>query len=78
MNLYLISRSDKVDWDEYRSAVVVAENADIARRMHPENGQVDYDDNCHTWVSPEAVQVQYLGTSAESERRVVCADNKGS
>lgn len=35
MNLYLVERTDDRGFEEYRSLVVVAENEDDARQMHP-------------------------------------------
>ena len=40
MNLYLICRVGKTDYDEYKGAVVVAPSADVALRMHPEDGSL--------------------------------------
>ena len=38
MNLYLISQNHNNDYDTYDSAVVVAESAESAKRMHPSSG----------------------------------------
>jgi hypothetical protein len=35
MNIYLVSRTDEVDWDEYDSVVVVAETPKEARKIAP-------------------------------------------
>jgi len=35
MNLYLVKRSDHVDFDEYAGMVVAAESEEAARHLHP-------------------------------------------
>lgn len=35
MNLYLLKRTDGVDWDEYAGMVVAAASEDAARKLHP-------------------------------------------
>jgi hypothetical protein len=35
MNIYRISQTENVDYDTWDSAIVVASDADEARRMHP-------------------------------------------
>lgn len=37
MNIYLVSRTDDVDYDEYDSFVVVAENEDDALKLVKDN-----------------------------------------
>ena len=37
MNIYKVYRVDRVEWDEYESAVVVAENKKQARELCPFN-----------------------------------------
>ena len=35
MNIYKVSRTDEIGWDEYSAMVVVAESSQSARQMHP-------------------------------------------
>lgn len=69
MNLYLISRPDPVDYDEFDSAVVAAETAEEAAKIHPCEREcdpwMDYWARS-SWVeSPDLVQVQFLGRAAD-------------
>ena len=52
MNLYLIT-SDLTNYDTYESAVVVAPDADTARRIHPQDGSMrgEPDPRRHTFNS---------------------------
>lgn len=53
LNLYLVSRSDVADWDEYRAFVVAAANSTDAKLTHP-SGDIknwqNIDPFCATWV----------------------------
>lgn len=49
MNIYKVYRTDKVNWDEYDSAVVVAENEAQARELVPFNAS-----------DPETVKVEIV------------------
>lgn len=72
MNLYLVSRTDRVSYDEYDSMVVAAESEDDARLMKP-TGETAHD-SCYAWTyNPEALTVELLGTSLDSTPRVVIA-----
>ena len=74
MNLYLIYQDHNIDYDTYDSAVVVAENAEIAKRMHPSTGELDGRIILPEWVEPEYVKVVYLGKAdIIDERKVICA-----
>jgi len=42
MNIYLVSRTDEVDWDEYISIVVVAESSVEAKRIYPSEHSEQY------------------------------------
>lgn len=69
-NLYLISRPDVADYDEYESAVVVAKSEDDARKIHPGHPRLlNTLDN--SWVSPEKVIVTFLGLAKPRSRRGV-------
>lgn len=78
MKLFLISRTDSVDYDVYDSAVVVAQDAEMARRMNPGHNESDdrvmavFGERC--WVkSIDLVEVKYIGEAAEGITGVVCA-----
>jgi len=78
MNLYLIYQHINHTPNTYIGAVVVAENADIARRMHPRNGELDVkvDDTTHyDWVDTDHVTVAYLGKADIIDKRtVICTE----
>lgn len=69
MNLYLVSRTDRVGYDEYDSMVVAAENEDDARLMKPYNADgYDWQD----WTDhPETLTVELIGTALDNTSRVV-------
>lgn len=76
MNIYLLTRPERLapDWDEWISAVVIAENDDEARKLHPMNLYfVDgvwvgtrsdgstYTMDTKSWIHPSEVIVQKIG-----------------
>lgn len=77
MNLYLIFQHHNRGYNTYDGAVVVAENADIAKRMHPSSGELDVKPTMFSgndWADPEYVNVVYLGKAdIIDERKVICA-----
>jgi hypothetical protein len=66
MKLFLLFRTDKVDYDQYNSAVVAAGNKYQASRIPPGN---------HGWVKDiSTIKVEYLGEAkAGTKRGVICA-----
>jgi len=66
MNLYIVSRTDTVDYDEFDSVVVAAESEDDARSIHPSGYVISGDfwmgfrqgdfypvsAYCYGWVAP--------------------------
>lgn len=67
MNIYLIEQKENSGWDTYSAAVVIAESADDARKIHPGEGDPEYDgmvdirgDN-FVWTTPEHVTATFLG-----------------
>jgi hypothetical protein len=57
LTIFLISRTDKYDCDNFDSAVVVAESTEQARTVVPESGfQPDLD----TWTTPDKVHAQAI------------------
>jgi hypothetical protein len=68
MNLYLIRRIGEAQYDEYRGAVVCAENAATAARINPGTGVVMTTEDdwrlCSDWVGSENdVAVELIGTA---------------
>ena len=65
MNLYLISQDDNTGYDTFDSAVVIAENEEAARQIHPRGAGPNewtepYND---VWAKkPANVKVVLLGT----------------
>ena len=83
MNIYLISRTSGWGYDDYDSAVVIAESEEQARMIHPGNN-IETFDNKHFefrifkelggWEEkPEDVKVKLIGISEEKIPQVVCA-----
>ncbi|QZA70988.1 hypothetical protein AH06_216 [Erwinia phage AH06] len=62
MNLYLVRRTDAVDWDQHRSLVVSAESEEQARWIHPaalegfsvNNFDVDYAEKSKEYFDEDA------------------------
>ena len=75
MKIFLISQSDCGGYDTYDSAVVIAPNARIARRMNPSNGQdITEHGTSGSWTgNPKKVVVKCLGESKFKKQQVVCA-----
>lgn len=65
-NLYFISQTENNDWDTIDSAVVCASSEDEARNIDPrlnQDGEQMFDTG--SWaLSPENVEVKYLGTAS--------------
>lgn len=85
MNIYKISQDENIDYDTYDSAIVAAENEEIARRMSPDTGK-QIEDWKHpdgeifeiyrtTWCSkPELVTVKLIGKAVKgTEQGVILA-----
>lgn len=77
MNLYLIKRTDKINRDEYDSAVVAAETEEQARKIHPKK---NYDPNIegewykNQWVDEDSVVVELIGMAKPyTKPGVICA-----
>lgn len=83
MKIYLVSRIDDWDYEEYKSFVVAAENEENALEFHP-NGEklknlTDYEDirddgiyYCE-WTSKENLKIEYIGESNSLEEKVILA-----
>ena len=76
MYIYLISQTANTGYDTYDSAVVCAENADEARKIHPSKyySLDNTEDWSLDWSLPQYVKVKLLGTAEKTmERGIVCA-----
>ncbi len=81
MKIYLISQDVNNGWDTFDSAIVIAENEEEAKKIHPygnydyeEEGDGKYDKRYGGWSKKEFVEVEYIGEAKKgSERGVVCA-----
>ncbi|PCJ38958.1 MAG: hypothetical protein COA71_14755 [SAR86 cluster bacterium] len=63
MNIYLISQDTNNGYDTYDSAIVTAENEDVARLIHPDPDLEEYKYKSMYWVDdPKLVTVKLLGT----------------
>lgn len=72
MNIYKLTRTDEVDWDEYEAAVVVARSAKDARKIHP-GGRLD--GSSRDWTTQNRVVAHYLGKAGvRLERGVMLTD----
>ncbi|KKL74499.1 hypothetical protein LCGC14_2064310 [marine sediment metagenome] len=69
MNIYLVSRTDEVDYDEYDAVVVVAHNAKEAKTIKPS----DYGKE---WETPENLQVLLVGTANRKRKGIILASFK--
>jgi hypothetical protein len=61
MNIYLLERTDSVGYDEFDSFVVVAPDAELARKLLHEHSDGDYG----VWAKDELVTATKIGTSDE-------------
>ena len=70
MKLFLLSRTDKVDYDQYDSAVVAAGNKAQARYLPV---------GSHGWTKDvSTIKVEYLGEAKEGTKSgVICASYNG-
>ena len=86
MKLFKISQDEDDGYDTYDSAVVVAENEDDTRKIHPDGYTKDVSKwsgspSSRTWATdPSKVSVEYIGEACESiteEMVVVASFNAG-
>ena len=77
MKIFLISQSENNDYDTYDSAVVIAEDEESARKIHPSmDSFYEYPwGKWPTWASsPDFVTVEYIGEAKkDSVKCVICA-----
>ena len=61
MNLYLLTRKEEVDWDQYISMVVAAPDKESARVISPD-GRVNVNYSKEDWwAPPHLVKVKLIG-----------------
>lgn len=75
MNIYYLSQNDVTGYDTYDSCVVVAENENEAKNMHPA-WYSTFGEDKRTWTDDiNKVSVDYLGVyeGENTEARVICA-----
>lgn len=61
MNIYLVSRTGRVDYDEYEAIVVVAKNEEQARNIMP-TGETNFIRLSYSWVrTPDDLDVELIG-----------------
>ena len=66
MKLYLITQEINNDYDTYDSFVVVAEDEESAKTVHP----LDTDKSFGSWVKDvKDIQVEYLGEAKEGIKK---------
>lgn len=73
MNLYLLTQNKIKSYDTYDSCIVIAENEEDAKTIHPHFPNPKWDSS--TWCKkPSQVTAEYIGTAKEgSDRGVVLA-----
>lgn len=53
LNIYLVERTDEIDWDEYKSFVVCCETEQDARETFPDSSvPFIFDNSLKTWIDP--------------------------
>ena len=80
MNLYRISQTANDDYDTFDSAVVAAESEEAARMTHPGGlSEVQWraDGNYSSWVTPDKVTVEFIGTTDRPAGIIVASFNAG-
>ena len=76
LKLYKISQTVNCGYDTYDSAVVVAENKDGARRIHPRGTEYPWQSwYWGVWCAPEDVKAEFVGVPDDRFKSgdVVCA-----
>lgn len=76
MNIYLVTRKDECDYDEYDEFVVIAVSEEDARLTHPD--PMGYCEIHDTWTTPDNVTVENLGKSSETTKRIVISSFNAS
>lgn len=87
-NVYVVSRTDGVGYDEYDSFVVVASDEEEARNTHPSNNSDSYiehwgspwDEKYRSWISKSEIHtldVEHIGTSIQPCGVILSSFNAG-
>lgn len=79
MNIYKIWRDEKIEYDTYDSAIVIADNEEYARKIHPNGYAVlkfgewyNNVDNIRsagerTWCDVDNVKVELVGSADKTQ-----------
>jgi len=68
MKIFLVQRTDDIDYDEFDSVIVVAEDEQQARETHPRGVEWDSEDECWAhgnsgWTYDiSSLEVEFLGS----------------
>lgn len=74
MKLYKISQTVNDNYDTYDSAVVCADNADEAKKMHPSGNDDRSRYYMQDWCEIKDVEIKYIGEAgADIKRGVIVA-----
>ena len=79
MNIYLLTRKDKYDYDDYDSFVVVAPSIQVAKTIHPaytpQSPLYAVVEEYGSWTTEENIDCEYLGVAASNLNKiqVICA-----
>ena len=80
-NIYVVSRTDGVGYDEYDSFVVVACDEEEARNTHPSNNSDSYIEHWgSSWISKSEIHtldVERIGTSIQPCGVILSSFNAG-
>jgi hypothetical protein len=80
MNIYLVARTDKIDYDEFDAFIVAANTEEEARNTHPyDNNQTPeynpWDQPSWSWITKKEIptlKVTLIGTTTHyTEREVI-------
>lgn len=72
MNIWLLTKLDKVNYDQYDSCVVVAPSLKEAEAMHPHSEDGSCNNNpCYVWSN--SVKATFIGISFDPTKRVICS-----
>jgi hypothetical protein len=66
MNIYKVSRTDTVGWDQYDAFVCIAETEEAARNMHPYE-----DDHDDIWDIPDTYDDGYRRNTGWVKRKEI-------
>lgn len=85
-NLWLVTRSDKVDYDEYDSFVVSCETLEQARFTHPDSDpanigvypSTDWQKDFNPWpVDPDTLTIKHIGSNCTEPCVIITSFNAG-